>query len=273
MAWVKLDDQFPDHPKVIEAGPEAAWLYVAALCYSSAKLTDGAIPTALVGRLTAHRGGERLAERLVAVGLWERAPSGYQVHDYGDYQPSAAATRAKREAEVEYKRAAGKLGGVASGIARAKSKQAASTGEAETKQTASHVEEAETNPRPDPTPPASNEAGKSSSAPPPRERFDFEAVYLAYPRRKGDTGKKEGIEICAKQIKTRVDYDRLLDAVKRYAAERREDVGTSFIPMFPTWMRKRWTDIAEPVQGTLASVPDAIGEFNARVAAAAEGRS
>ena len=161
MAWVKLDDQFPDHPKIIAAGGEAAWLYVAGLCYCSAKLTDGMIPSAMISRLTDRRNAPKLADKLVEVGLWEHADGGYMVHDYGDYQPLASLVRARRESETEAKRVAGKLGGVASGIARAKAKQTASTNEAESKQTASRLVEAETKPRPDPSPRASDEARKN----------------------------------------------------------------------------------------------------------------
>jgi hypothetical protein len=97
--WVKLDDHFPDHPKVIAAGPLAAWLYVAGLCYAARLLTDGFIPYAMVPRLVPHRGPknatspEALAERLCEVGLWtmEQSPSGsygYRIHDYAVYQRS-----------------------------------------------------------------------------------------------------------------------------------------------------------------------------------------
>ncbi len=41
MSWIKIDDQFSDHPKIIEAGPLAGWLYVSSLCYCGRYLTDG----------------------------------------------------------------------------------------------------------------------------------------------------------------------------------------------------------------------------------------
>jgi hypothetical protein len=51
MTWVKLDDQFPSHPKMVLAGGDAAWLHVCALCYCGQHLTDGKFPKAIVGRL------------------------------------------------------------------------------------------------------------------------------------------------------------------------------------------------------------------------------
>jgi len=99
MAWVKLDDHFPDHPKIVSAGPLGAWLYVAGLCYCNRLLTNGFIPVSQVARLSPHRedqdirdGPDRLAQRLCALGLWVEAErkgvSGFVVHDFLKYQPS-----------------------------------------------------------------------------------------------------------------------------------------------------------------------------------------
>jgi len=35
MAWVRLDDGFPDHPKALQAGPLACWLYVCGIAYAN----------------------------------------------------------------------------------------------------------------------------------------------------------------------------------------------------------------------------------------------
>ena len=52
MVWVKLDDQFTENPKVVQAGPLASWLHVCGLVYCSRNLTDGFIPAMMVPRLT-----------------------------------------------------------------------------------------------------------------------------------------------------------------------------------------------------------------------------
>lgn len=97
MTWVRLDDGFPDHPKVAAAGPLAAWLYVCGLAYSARLLTDGFIPAAQARRLADVPEAGALAVRLVEVGLWEVAKGGYRIHDYLDYQPSAERIRHDRE--------------------------------------------------------------------------------------------------------------------------------------------------------------------------------
>lgn len=97
MGWVKLDDGFPEHPKVEQAGERAAWLYVCGLAYCSRQLTDGFIPDQKIGRLTQTTGERALADRLVQVGLWDRADDGYRVHDYCKHQRSKAQVERQRE--------------------------------------------------------------------------------------------------------------------------------------------------------------------------------
>ena len=97
MPWVRLDDQFPDHPKVVAAGADAAWLYVMALCYCNRMLTDGFVPADQVPRMAPVK----FAKRLVEVGLWTSAPGGYTVHDYHDFQPTREEVLAERAQNAE----------------------------------------------------------------------------------------------------------------------------------------------------------------------------
>lgn len=99
MTWVKLDDQFPDHPKIEAAGPLAAWLYVCGLCYCAEHLTDGLIPASKAVRLAPVHG--KHIDRLVEVGLWTRVPDGYRIHDYLDFQPSGEQVRRERKEAAE----------------------------------------------------------------------------------------------------------------------------------------------------------------------------
>lgn len=97
MAWVRLADDFADHPKIVAAGPLAGWLWLCGIAYCNRYLTDGFVPAAQVKRLADVDDPASLAVRLLDVGLWERAPGGYRVHDYAGYQPSAEAVKAERE--------------------------------------------------------------------------------------------------------------------------------------------------------------------------------
>jgi len=120
MVWVKLDDQFTEHPKVIMAGPLAGWLHVCGLVYCGRNLTDGFIPSPMVPRLATFEhigittGGmagmfefghdietQELADVLVDCGLWEEAEGGYMIHDYLEYNPSKAEVLAERKANAK----------------------------------------------------------------------------------------------------------------------------------------------------------------------------
>jgi hypothetical protein len=135
--YVKVHDGLPDHPKIIEAGGEAGWLYICGLAYASRQLTDGVIPKRLVRRLTDGSNPEANASALVRVGLWhngehncpkcpQASPDSYVVHDYLDHQRSAsevADLRAKRAA-------AGQRGGKRSGESRRAASQSEANAEA-----------------------------------------------------------------------------------------------------------------------------------------------
>lgn len=96
MAWVRLDDTFPEHPKVQTLPAEAFVLYITSLCYANRNLTDGYLPAVAVqqmGRLK-HK---RLAQTLVMAGLWEVVRGGYRIHDYLHFQPTREVVLKKRE--------------------------------------------------------------------------------------------------------------------------------------------------------------------------------
>lgn len=98
MAWFKIDDGFHGHPKIVGVSTSAVGLWTLAGTWASQYLTDGFVPSAMVGRLG---GTKEDADALVAAGLWIASPEGYAFHDWWDYQPDAASTKAKREAESE----------------------------------------------------------------------------------------------------------------------------------------------------------------------------
>src|SRR3990167_4950173 len=106
MSWVRIDDGFADHPKIISAGPIAALIQIRSLCYTARHLTDGFIPRSAVPLLTSgleHIGidyggthelaiGEQANEIdwpriMILSGLWEENGSGFKIHDYLDYNP------------------------------------------------------------------------------------------------------------------------------------------------------------------------------------------
>lgn len=98
MAWAKLDDQFPSHPKMVMAGGDAGWLHVCALCYCAQHLTDGHVPKGYVTRLSDRKKPLELAARLVEVGAWIEHADTYELHDYLKFNPSREKVLAERDA-------------------------------------------------------------------------------------------------------------------------------------------------------------------------------
>lgn len=117
MTWVRIDDGFADHPKIVAAGPIAALIQIRALCYSARHLTDGFLPSAAVpgllhglemigietGRNDMMVVGEDATDIdwptvMVTHRLWERRKGGYYVHDFLAYNRSRADVLAERKA-------------------------------------------------------------------------------------------------------------------------------------------------------------------------------
>lgn len=113
MTWVRLEPDFPDHPKVVNLSDDAFRAFIGGLCYCNHYLTDGRIPAGAVRRLVHRRA---VAVELVKAGLWDQNGDGMIVHDFLDYQPTRSEVEAARLQRVE----AGRSGGIASGIARRK---------------------------------------------------------------------------------------------------------------------------------------------------------
>jgi hypothetical protein len=90
MTWVKLDDGFPNNPKIVGLSDHSFRLYVSALCYSGKYLTDGFIPQAVVDQLGNP-------DELLDNGLWEETLGGVYVNNYTEYQTPKAEVERKRE--------------------------------------------------------------------------------------------------------------------------------------------------------------------------------
>ena len=262
MAWVKLDDRFPDHPKVAAAGPLAGWLYVCALAYANRMGTEGFVPAGMVGRLADIDGAAEHASRLVAVGLWEPAEGGYRIHDYHDYQP----TREHAETVSQARAEAGRAGGIRSGEAReAKTKQIASPLLADSRSKNEANGEAKSKPVPDPVPVPqeslpSETVGSTYMAPaaprggpetvkPPRYSKPFDAFWAAYPSQDGRAWPKPATYAIWQRLKPDGELaDAILAGVTAWLQGR--DWQRGYIMRPDRWLKERsWEEPPEPWSG------------------------
>lgn len=100
MPWVRLDDRFPRHRKVELLSDRAFRLYVSALCWSSENLTEGRILARELPVVARLRGIKTAAGELEAAGLWDRTDTGWEIHDFLEYNPDRARVQADRAANA-----------------------------------------------------------------------------------------------------------------------------------------------------------------------------
>ena len=121
MSWVRIDDQFHNHPKLALLGDlqlPAVGLHLLALCWSNSYLTDGFIPEGQVSKLAGDLAmllpqgkPDPIVLALVDSGLWEGEEGGYLIHDYLEYQPSRYEVLKQRRAVSKVRSKAGSKGG------------------------------------------------------------------------------------------------------------------------------------------------------------------
>lgn len=102
MGTINVSTTFTRHPKALAAGPTARHLYLCSLMWSGEYGTDGSIPGYALAILAIDAGISQdevgdSADKLVDVGLWERAPDGWVVHDWTEWQTSADQRERKLE--------------------------------------------------------------------------------------------------------------------------------------------------------------------------------
>jgi hypothetical protein len=105
--WARLDDELIDHRKIFIAGEVigkngaaiALGFYAVGLMWANKHLTDGHLPFPVVKSFRHVDHPASVADALVKAGLWEKNGNGFLIHDYGDFNPSAAAVKKKRKAD------------------------------------------------------------------------------------------------------------------------------------------------------------------------------
>ncbi len=101
MTWVKIDDAFPDHPKVFTLSDLAFRVYVTALCYSGKYLTDGFIPMALASKFSNNK--IKVIVELCNAELWVEkvTENGFQIHNYLEHQASKERVKEVKKLNLE----------------------------------------------------------------------------------------------------------------------------------------------------------------------------
>ncbi len=89
MTWVKLEDNFYDHPDFVDCELDEVGLWARALAFCGRHLTDGFIPDAMVTRLGRDMSRVTSAiQGLLGHKLLEIVPGGYRIKNYLKWQTS-----------------------------------------------------------------------------------------------------------------------------------------------------------------------------------------
>ncbi|MSW40985.1 MAG: hypothetical protein F2842_02110 [Actinobacteria bacterium] len=97
MTWTKLSDNFTDRPEVLGLSDSAFRLLVESLVWCNRLLTDGAVSAASLTSIS-RRGRMKVADELVAAGLWDEDEDGWTVVDFHEDQPTREQVQARRAA-------------------------------------------------------------------------------------------------------------------------------------------------------------------------------
>lgn len=103
MAWVRLDDNIAQHPKITSVDPIAAYLWIVSIAFASRFLSNGFIPASSVASLSHIRYVRKYARQLVKARLWDEVDGGFQIHDYHDFNLTADEVKEKRRLDAARK--------------------------------------------------------------------------------------------------------------------------------------------------------------------------
>lgn len=98
LPWVRLDTTIASNHKVLalieQRKHRAVLTYILGLTYTGGHELDGFIPSAAIPFIHGTTGD---AKALVECGLWEKAPGGWTVNGWDEFQVSSDETRRRRE--------------------------------------------------------------------------------------------------------------------------------------------------------------------------------
>lgn len=219
MAWVRIDDAMPRHPKFVEAGPLAGWLFVSALCYANQYTTDGFISETVIPVLTSIPDVDAEVQRLIRARLFERVDGGYLIHDYLEFQPSADKIKSSREQARDR-------------MSRTRSQEVLK----KFARTSDEVREKFTDPNPTQPNPTPTRRGKRLSQ---QKEVDerFETFWSSYPVKKAKANARAAWD---RREFSDEDVTLLMSALNR---QRESWTDPRYIPHAATWLnQERWND-------------------------------
>lgn len=213
--YARFDINMPEHPKVMLLSDAAFRALFESTMYSRRQLTDGFIDA----RIAIAKWGNDVANELSSNDpdkpSWVKVDGGYQLHDFSEHQVTTADIQAKREA--------GRLGGLAKA-----SKTVAPAKQVVDVCSSTTLAKTETE----------TELKRTSS--PSATSMEFDQFWAAYPKK---VGKQLAIKAYAKALKLTTPQ-KILEGVQGLIGQKLEP---KFIPHPTSWLNAgRWEDELDP---------------------------
>lgn len=253
MVWFKVDDRLPMNRKMAGVSLAAVGLWVEGGSWASGAQTGGTIPKQLL-RLLHVESSEKLADELVAAGLWEDEGDQWRIHDFFDYNPTA-----KEIEDLKASRSkAGRSGGLKSGESRrskreanreAKSKQNRSKPRSKNEAVPVPVPYISTNVDISPKPPTGVESDEEQIREPSSEpTVEFTQFWSLYPNHDYEDAAVREFRRVRRQ---RVSLPALLQGAQMLRDEHRDP---RYIPAASKWLHDGgWKNKPKPKQRAPAS--------------------
>lgn len=253
MVWFKVDDRLPMNRKMAGVSLAAVGLWVEGGSWASGAQTGGTIPKQLL-RLLHVESSEKLADELVAAGLWEDEGDQWRIHDFFDYNPTA-----KEIEDLKASRSkAGRSGGLKSGESRrskreanreAKSKQNRSKPRSKNEAVPVPVPYISTNVDISPKPPTGVESDEEQIREPSSEpTVEFTQFWSLYPNHDYEDAAVREFRRVRRQ---RISLPALLQGAQMLRDEHRDP---RYIPAASKWLHDGgWKNKPKPKQRAPAS--------------------
>lgn len=108
-SWVRLDASWLHNPKVRRSGLFGRALWLAGVLYAYRQNTDGQVSADVLDLLATEAGltmdqAQEASSKLLEVGLWEREPDGWHIHDYETCQETSEERESRRAQDRERQR-------------------------------------------------------------------------------------------------------------------------------------------------------------------------
>jgi hypothetical protein len=99
VSWLRIDDAFPQHPKLVGLARSDRWTWLEVLAYCARYRTEGKVPPGVHEAVPAATA--KTLQKYVQAGLLDEDETGLRVHDWSDFNPKdpGAADRMKRVRE------------------------------------------------------------------------------------------------------------------------------------------------------------------------------